>query len=167
MTVSNHTREVRISRRRFLKLAAATGGTVGLAACAPAGSAPATALPESTALAEPKPLTTPTGLPEPTPQPQITPSPDLSETPSPYSEAPMLAERVLAGDLPPVSDRLPLEPKRANALPSECLSPEIGHYGGTLRIAGPHVQYDDDGFMMLLEALLSSPGVQGDNLTRR
>ncbi len=77
----------------------------------------------------------------------------------------MLAERVSAGELPPVSDRLPLEPKLVNALPSECLSPEIGHYGGSLRIAGPDVQYDDDGTMIHVEALLCSPGIQGDNMS--
>ena len=46
-----------------------------------------------------------------------------------YNEAPMLSEKVTAGELPPVSERLPLEP-----LVVEPLN-EIGVYGGEL--AGP------------------------------
>jgi peptide/nickel transport system substrate-binding protein len=44
-----------------------------------------------------------------------------------YSEAPMLAERVEAGDLPPVAERLPAEPEVITPLES------VGTYGGTLR----------------------------------
>jgi peptide/nickel transport system substrate-binding protein len=46
-----------------------------------------------------------------------------------FGEAPMLAERVRAGDLPPVSERLPEHP--LVVVPME----EIGRYGGTLRRA--------------------------------
>lgn len=45
-----------------------------------------------------------------------------------YSEAPMLAERVASGDLPPVEERLPVNP-RIIELPGS----EIGSYGGELR----------------------------------
>ena len=48
-----------------------------------------------------------------------------------YSEAPMLAEMVAAGDLPPVSERVSDEP-----LVREVLG-EIGQYGGTLRRWAP------------------------------
>ncbi len=41
-----------------------------------------------------------------------------------YNEAPMLAERVAAGELPPVEDRLPTEPLVVEG-------PSIGEYGGT------------------------------------
>lgn len=46
--------------------------------------------------------------------------------PTEYNEAPMLAERVAAGELPPVDQRLPLEPM--------VIAPnsEIGQYGGTI-----------------------------------
>ena len=44
-----------------------------------------------------------------------------------YSEAPMLAERVAAGELPPVDERLPGNPKVIPVVDS------IGSYGGTLR----------------------------------
>lgn len=46
--------------------------------------------------------------------------------PAEFNEAPMLAEQVAAGDLPPVAERLPLEPMVLK--PSE----QIGVYGGTL-----------------------------------
>lgn len=45
-----------------------------------------------------------------------------------YNEAPMLADRVAAGDLPPVEERLPANP-RVIALPGS----EIGTYGGDFR----------------------------------
>lgn len=44
-----------------------------------------------------------------------------------YNEAPMLAERVESGELPPVEERLPLEPLVIEPLE------QIGTYGGTLR----------------------------------
>jgi peptide/nickel transport system substrate-binding protein len=43
-----------------------------------------------------------------------------------YNEAPMLAERVAAGDLPPVAERLPVNPRVVE--PAE----EIGQYGGQM-----------------------------------
>ena len=52
--------------------------------------------------------------------------PSLSETmPDSFSEAPMLAEMVTAGDLPAVAERLPVEPLVIE--PAEM----IGQYGGT------------------------------------
>jgi peptide/nickel transport system substrate-binding protein len=44
-----------------------------------------------------------------------------------YQEAPMLAERVTAGELPPVDERLPAEPLVVTPIE------ETGTYGGTLR----------------------------------
>ena len=49
------------------------------------------------------------------------------ETASVYNEAPMLAEMVASGDLPPVDERLPAEPQVIE--PVE----RVGTYGGTLR----------------------------------
>ena len=43
-----------------------------------------------------------------------------------YNEAPMLAELVAAGELPPVDERLPDEPKVKDVVE------EIGQYGGTI-----------------------------------
>ena len=49
-----------------------------------------------------------------------------AQTCSEYNESPMLAERVANGDLPPVSERLPVEPLVVE--PAE----QIGVYGGTM-----------------------------------
>lgn len=46
-----------------------------------------------------------------------------------YNEAPMLAKMVAAGELPPVDERLPLEPMVIDVID------EIGQYGGTIRRA--------------------------------
>ena len=65
--------------------------------------------------------------------PQIVPieGPDIildeAMWPTEFSEAPMLAEMVAAGDLPPVEDRLPSDPMVIKPLN------EIGQYGGTWR----------------------------------
>ncbi|WMT88429.1 ABC transporter substrate-binding protein [Pelagibacterium sp. 26DY04] len=53
-------------------------------------------------------------------------SPALAQTCNAYSEAPQLAEAVAAGELPPVEERLPLEPLVLT--PAE----QIGVYGGDL-----------------------------------
>ncbi len=50
-----------------------------------------------------------------------------------FGEAPMLQEKVEAGELPPVEERLP-EPDSIYVVDTE----EIGRYGGTLRTAGQH-----------------------------
>ncbi len=55
-----------------------------------------------------------------------------------YGEAPMLAERVAAGELPPVEERLPANPKEIPVVES------IGEYGGILRI-GDILERMDEG----------------------
>lgn len=63
---------------------------------------------------------------------------------APYSEAPMLAERVARGELPPVEQRLPDEPFVVGPgvlIAAEDLDWEPGQYGGTLR--GAHLQPDN------------------------
>jgi len=54
-----------------------------------------------------------------------------------YGEAPMLADMVAAGDLPPVEERLPTNPK---VIP---VVDEIGTYGGTLRFADTGERMDE------------------------
>ena len=65
----------------------------------------------------------------PAEEPEVEAAPALAEESmakdSAYGEAPMLAEMVEAGTLPPVDERLPLEP-----LVIEPFN-EIGQYGGT------------------------------------
>ena len=47
-----------------------------------------------------------------------------------FSEAPMLAARVAAGELPPVDERIPVDP-----VVQEMLGDGVGRYGGTLRVS--------------------------------
>ena len=55
-----------------------------------------------------------------------------------YNESPLLAARVAAGELPPVDQRLPENPLVVEPFH------EIGEYGGTLRIARPHLRLGAD-----------------------
>jgi peptide/nickel transport system substrate-binding protein len=96
---------------------------------APANEAEAPAAEPTEAMAE-----------EPTEAPAAEPTEAMAEEPmAMYHEAPMLADMVAAGDLPPVEERLPAEP-----LVEEVVD-EIGQYGGTLRRAflgpGDHNNY--------------------------
>ncbi|NLD72147.1 MAG: hypothetical protein GX649_05450 [Chloroflexi bacterium] len=104
----------RISRRQFLRLSAlVSAGTVAAACAQPV--APAT-----------EPVVAPPAT-EPTVPPAAPPAPP--EEVSKYGEAPMLAEQVAAGALPPVEERLPENPYVCPVLES------IGKYGGTWRSA--------------------------------
>ena len=112
----------KISRREFLFTASVGAASVALAACGPKPTeAPATKAPEPTA-------TTAAAVKE-TPEPTGTPVPTLAPE-TKFKEAPMLAEKVATGELPPVDERLPQNPL--------VLSPihGIGEYGGTLRSFG-------------------------------
>jgi len=53
-----------------------------------------------------------------------------------YNESPMLTELVARGELPPVDERLPIEP--AVLWPFAVDNPEIGKYGGTIQVFGPN-----------------------------
>ena len=57
----------------------------------------------------------------------------------PYNEAPMLSELVAAGKLPPVEDRLPLEPLVVEPVES------IGKYGGTAHAVHMRPESLEDG----------------------
>jgi peptide/nickel transport system substrate-binding protein len=59
----------------------------------------------------------------------VTPLASFAQGDMMYNEAPMLADLVAAGSLPPVAERLPKNPRVVT--PTE----EIGQYGGTLRRA--------------------------------
>ncbi|MEZ4620807.1 MAG: ABC transporter substrate-binding protein [Caldilineaceae bacterium] len=98
-----------VSRRRFMQLSAFAGAGIAVAAC---GGAPAAA-PEAPAEAA---------------------APAASDAAASggaaagqYSEAPMLADLVAAGSLPPVDERLPSNPF---VMP---VAEQTGNYGGTFR----------------------------------
>ena len=99
-----------ISRRQFIQLSSmATAGLIA-SACSTAGSTP-----DSTDDAQPA--------------PEVAESASQAgeAAPGQYNEAPMLADLVAAGDLPPVNERLPVNPTMVPVVES------IGQYGGTLR----------------------------------
>ena len=69
---------------------------------------------------------------------------EVAEVAGKYQESPMLAERVAAGELPPVDERLPEEPRICEIMG------EIGEYGGTLTVATLSQNlYGDDGSMAM------------------
>lgn len=80
-----------------------------------------------------------------------------------YAEAPMLAARVESGELPPVQERLPENPRRAdNDFSQEELAFEIGTYGGTLRMVFAQVNWNPDIFVAMAENLLSMQSMNSD-----
>ena len=80
-----------------------------------------------------------------------------------YIEAPMLAERVQAGQLPPVEERLPENPRLANDdYPAEQLEYESGVYGGTLRTVFAQVNWNPDVFVGMTENLLTMQSMNSD-----
>ncbi|RLT42890.1 MAG: ABC transporter substrate-binding protein [Chloroflexi bacterium] len=85
-----------------------------------------------------------------------------------YSESPILADLVAAGKLPPVNERLPLEPfvVGPGVLMSEANLPnwEPGKYGGTLRSAHFIPSWNPDIWAMINEPLLSAPDLQTDDI---
>ncbi len=80
-----------------------------------------------------------------------------------YNEAPMLAELVEQGKLPPVEERLPEEPfvVGPGVLMSEEDLPdwEAGSYGGELRMFFIGTVGGGDFFILLNEPLISAPGI--------
>ena len=96
---------------------------VGLVACSAASTAEAIQpIEETQETQETTPVSEEGTLAQPTPY-------SSERQTSKYNEAPMLAERVAAGELPPVDERLPKHPR---VLP---VYDQIGQYGGTWRRA--------------------------------
>ena len=150
----------KISRRSFLQVSAGAAAGVVVAACTPQAP-PATVAPApAAAKAAPTAAPAATAAPAPTKAAAAAAAPAAGK----YKEAPMLAELVKAGKLPPVQERLPMNPKLINDLPADWLKLEVGQYGGTYRLGGPGIQYDNDGYMMCETPLLHTPGIQGDNI---
>ena len=120
--MSEHSKKRAVSRRQFLRLTASVGAGIGLAACG-GGTAPA----PTAAPAAPAPTAAPaapTAAPVPTAPPAATAVP---VTTTQFSEAPMLAQLVQSGALPPVEARLPKNPLVLEGVGG------IGNYGGTIR----------------------------------
>ena len=104
------TRAENMDRRRFLQLGALGTASLAVAACTGGGGEPA---------AEDMPApAAETGGEAPAP---------AASSPGGYSEAPMLAEMVASGDLPPIDERLPANPLVLDGMEG------IGNYGGSMR----------------------------------
>jgi len=88
---------------------------------------------------------------------------DSSAAEASAQEAPMLAEMIAAGELPPLEERLPQEPfvVGPGVIVSEENLPDWipGLYGGTLHMAHGDADWNPDVFIMLNEALLMAPGI--------
>jgi len=131
------------TRREFLYYSALGGAGIMLAACAepPRASVPQPAAKEAqptAVLEEPE----EEAKIEPTAAPEQEEQPAPDDAPSKYNESPMLAERVAAGELPPVDERVPEEPMII--YPEE----EIGQYGGTIRVGSQYSGYYSADVMM-------------------
>jgi peptide/nickel transport system substrate-binding protein len=106
---------ISVSRREFLRISGVATAATLAAACAPASPTPAA----------PAPAAVPT---VPSASAGAAPTAAAPAAPvSQYNEAPMLAEKVAAGELPPVDERLPLNPVVWPVFEA------IGNYGGTMR----------------------------------
>ena len=108
-----------LSRREFIKLTALTAAATTLGACAQATPQPSEP-PAATAAPQPTEAMAATEAPVATEAPAA-----AASTAGKYKEAPMLAELVNAGKLPPVDQRLPENPRVIT--PKE----KVGTYGGT------------------------------------
>jgi peptide/nickel transport system substrate-binding protein len=121
-----------ISRREFLRFSALLTAGAGLAACG--GEPPAPVVAPTSAAAPPTaaPAAAPTAAPAaaaPTAAPaagEATAAPAAAGA-GKYTEAPMLADLVKAGTLPPVDQRLPKNPVVLDGIEG------VGKYGGTIR----------------------------------
>lgn len=107
------TREQRgVTRRQFLSASAISALGLTLAACAPGTTQEAPAVQPTVATGGEAPADA---------------SPPVAMSGSGYKEAPMLADLVAAGQLPPVDERLPENPLVLESMEG------IGIYGGTMR----------------------------------
>jgi peptide/nickel transport system substrate-binding protein len=112
-----------ITRREFLRLSVVATAGAGLAACGGEPPAPVVqpttpAAPPAAATAAPAAATAAPAAAAPT---------AAAAAPTTYNEAPMLAELVQQGTLPPVDQRLPKNPVVLDGIDG------IGNYGGTIR----------------------------------
>ena len=91
----------KLNRRGFLRYAALSAGSAVLAACGGAPEVAPTAAPAAAPTAAPAAVA-------PTAAPAAAPTAAPAAAPAAAKEAPMLAELVQAGKLPPLAERLPL-----------------------------------------------------------
>ncbi len=81
-----------------------------------------------------------------------------------YAQAPMFDALVESGELPPVEERLPENPRLIHEFLDEYLDPEIGNYGGTLRFVTSSVNWDADVFIGNEESILTMQSTTSDQV---
>lgn len=91
--------------------------------------------------------------------------PASAETLDHYNESPILTKLVEMGELPPVKERLPEQPKLTDEIAPEYLDYEIGNYGGTLKHVTSNVNWDADVFVACNEALFTCQSVNSGTIT--
>lgn len=139
-----------------------------LAACAPAATptaAPAVEPTAAPAVEEVKPTEAPAVVEEvkPTEAPVV-----IEEVTAAYTEAPMLAEMVKAGTLPPIEERLPEKPFVVG--PGVYMTEENlpdwtpGKYGGTLRSSQAGANWNPDVFVAMNEPFLMAPKISDQGI---
>ena len=111
------------------------------------------------------PVSEPTATPEAAAKAEE-PAPEVAT--SQYLEAPVLAEMVAAGEIPPLEERLPKDPfvVGPGVLITEEDLPDwsVGQYGGTIRAAHSVPDWAPDVFVFNNEPLLSAPGLGVQNI---
>lgn len=99
----------------------------------------------------------------PTSAPEVTATPQEIAAPKQYQESPMLAEKVKAGELPPVEERLPVNPLVVNGdtLAQAGTVPDWkpGEYGGTLRVLHNEPNNAPDVFFIVFQQLIRPPSI--------
>ena len=157
----------KISRRSFLQVSATAAAGVIVAACTPSAPPATPRRPRPPRrrppLRRPPPLACGHRLHHCT---TAAPAPTAGRPAAgKYKEAPMLADLVKAGKLPPVEERLPDEPQAARLLAARVAEARSRPVRRHVAAAWPSAQYDNDGYMMCETPLLNTPGIQGDNIT--
>ncbi|MGQ9681453.1 MAG: ABC transporter substrate-binding protein [Anaerolineae bacterium] len=140
----------KVNRRQFLCQTAMAATGLVIAAC--------------TKTPEPPPAAT--AVPGPTAVPAVTAAAAPTQAPpTGFKEAPMLAELVKAGKLPPVEERLPKNPKLVNEHAAGLLDLKVGKYGGTCRTGTTSPGFDAELFVCCNEPLINTPSILGKEFT--
>jgi peptide/nickel transport system substrate-binding protein len=79
-------------------------------------------------------------------------------------QSPMFQERVKAGELAPLEERLPVVPGTCVDVPAGDVDLQIGQFGGTMRMVHTSPQSDPYVFCINNESLLRCPGLTGRDI---
>jgi peptide/nickel transport system substrate-binding protein len=152
--------------RLFKSVMSLAAATLILSACGQAAAPTAAPAP-----AEPTPVPEATAEPTAAPVEEATAAPEAPAAEpaaaGKYTEAPVLAEQVKAGTIPPLEERMPEDPFVVGPgvlLPETDVDWKPGIYGGILHSAHAVANWSPDIFVMMNEPLLSAPGLGVQNI---